>query len=99
MVVSLHADADSRGANGAILNRAQIEQRYRGAVSAGPKQMAHAHPAASIRIRFLQPDVAFVDVDSTSVSGEGPRTPYFLVFTKVQGKWGVAIERSGVPLK
>ena len=36
--------------------------------------MAHAHPPESIRIRFLQPDVAFVDVDSVSVAGQGTRT-------------------------
>ena len=40
-----------------------------------------------------------VGLDSVSVAGQGPRTPFFLVFTKVQGKWGVAVERSGVPLK
>jgi len=100
LVVGLHADADSRRADGVILSgRAEIEQRYRGIISGGPKRMAHAHPPESIRIRFLQPDVAFVDVDSMSVTGQGSRTPFFLVFTKVQGKWGVAVERSGVPLK
>ena len=61
--------------------------------------MAHAHPSETVRIRFLQSDVAFVDVESVSVAGQGPRTPFFLVFTRVEGKWGVAVERSGVPLK
>jgi len=100
LVVGLHADADSRRADGRILSgRAEIEKRYRDVMSGGPKRIAHAHPPETIRIRFLQPDVAFVDVESVSVAGEGPRTPFFLVFTKVQGKWGVAVERSGVPLK
>jgi len=61
--------------------------------------MAHTHPPETIRIRFLRPDVAFVDVASAPVSEPGERTPYFLVFTKVQGKWEVAVERNGVPLK
>ena len=100
LVAGLHADADSRRADGRILSgRAEIEKRYRDIISGGPKRIAHAHPPETIRIRFLQPDVAFVDVESVSVAGEGPRTPFFLVFTKVQGKWGVAVERSGVPLK
>ena len=100
LVVGLHADADSRRADGRILrSRAEIETRYRDVMSGGPKRMAHAHPPETIRIRFLQPDVAFVDVESASVAGQGPRTPFFLVFTKVQGKWGVAVERSGVPMK
>lgn len=100
LVVGLHADADSRRADGRILSgRAEIEKRYRDIISGGPKRIAHAHPPETIRIRFLQADVAFVDVESVSVAGEGQRTPFFLVFTKVQGKWGVAVERSGVPLK
>jgi len=61
--------------------------------------MAHAHPPETIRIRFLRLDMACVDVESVSVAGQSPRTPFFLVFTKVQGKWEVAVERSGVPLK
>jgi len=100
LVAGLHADADSRRADGRILSgRAEIEKRYRDVLSGGPKRIAHAHPPETIRIRFLQADVAFVDVESVSVAGEGPRTPFFLVLTKVQGKWGVAVERSGVPLK
>ena len=100
LVTGLHADADSRRGDGRILSgRAEIEQRYRDVISGGPHRMAHAHPSETVRIRFLQPDVAFVDVESVSVAGQGPRTPFFLVFTRVQGKWGVAVERSGVPLK
>ena len=100
LVAGLHADADSRRADGRILSgRDEIEKRYRDVLSGGPTRMAHAHPPETIRIRFLQPDLAFVDVDSVSVEGQGPRTPFFLVFTRVQGKWGVAVERSGVPLK
>jgi ketosteroid isomerase-like protein len=100
LVAGLHDDADSRRADGRILSgRAEIEKRYRDVMSGGPTRMAHTHPPGTLRIRFLQSDVAFVDVDSASVAGQGPRTPFFLVFTKVQGKWGVAVERSGVPLK
>jgi uncharacterized protein (TIGR02246 family) len=97
LVGGYHADADLRRSDGSIVSgKAAIEKRYRDILSGGIRQMAHVHPPETIRIRFLRPDVAFVDVESVSVSGQ--RTPYFLVFTKVQGKWGVAVERSGVPL-
>lgn len=43
--------------------------------------------------------MAFVDVDSGSVCGAGPRTPYFLVSTRIDGKWGVAVARNGVDYK
>jgi hypothetical protein len=43
----------------------------------------------TIRIRFLRPEVAFVDVESVPASGSGSRTPCFLVFTKLHGKWGL----------
>src|SRR5207248_10779335 len=90
LVAGLHADADSRRGDGRILSgRAEIEKRYRDVMAGGAKRMAHAHPPDTIRIRFLQPDVAFVDVESVSVAGESPRTPFFLVFTKILGKWGV----------
>ncbi len=76
-----------------------------------------AHPSDTIHIRFLRPDVAFVDVDSVPGGGTGQagtvhagaaqagapppvsRTPLFVVFTKEQGKWGVAVQRSGVRLQ
>jgi hypothetical protein len=80
------ADADSRRADGRILSgRVEIEKRYRDVMSGGPARIAHAHPTETLRIRFLQSDVAFVDVDSTSVAGQGPRTLFFLVFTNGGG--------------
>ena len=100
MVSGLHPDADSRGADGRLrTGPAEIEQRYREATADNPLRLAHRHPTDSIRIRFLTSDVAFVDVDSVPTSGAGPRTPIYLVFTKVQGRWGVAIERRGEPLQ
>jgi len=100
MVSGLHPDADSRGPDGRLLTGpAEIGQRYREVTAGNPLRLAHLHPADSIRIRFLTPDVAFVDVDSVPASGAGARTPIYLVFTKVQGRWGVAIERRGVQLK
>ena len=96
MVGTMHPDADTRLNNGRFLvgseENAQFFQRI---VSGGPHRLAHIHPAESIRIRFLQPDVAFVDVDSLSMSGSGPKTPYFLVVTKVENEWGVAVVRNG----
>ena len=75
--------------------------------SHGPTVMAHAHPENTIRIRFLRQDVAFVDVESVSGGGTNSagaaiplrRDPFFLVFTKVDGRWGVAVERMGARLK
>jgi len=100
LVGGYHVDADVRRSDGSIVSgKVAIEKIYRDILSGGPKRMAHIHPPETIRIRFLQPDVAFVDVASEPVSQPGERTPYFLLFTKVQGKWGVAVERSGVPLK
>lgn len=69
--------------------------------------MTHDHPEETIRIRFLRPDVAFVDVESVSGGGTDQagaplpvaRTPLFVVFTKEQGRWGVAAQRSGARLK
>jgi|SRR5439155_4875797 len=103
-----HTGADVRYSDGTVLRgRSELEKSYREALSSDPKGLAHSHPANTIHIRFLRPDVAFVDVES--VSGEGldsagttrslTRTPLFVVFTKEQGKWGVAVQRSGAQLK
>jgi hypothetical protein len=100
MVSTMHADADARLDDGRFLTgRAENAKFFREIVAGGPHRLAHRHPPESIRIRFLTADVAFVDVDSASVSGSGTRTPYFLVFTKVDGKWGTAVVRNGVDYK
>lgn len=75
--------------------------------SGGPTSKAHAHPPETIRIRFLRPDLAFVDVESVLGGGSDEedtaiattRVPFFLVFTKVEGEWGVAVERVGTRLR
>ena len=96
MVATQHDDVDERLADGRLLvGRAQVAEFYRSIAAGGPHRLAHVHPTDGIRIRFLKPDVAFVDVSSASMSGTGSRTPYFLVFTKIGGKWGVAVVRSG----
>ena len=100
MVATQHDDVDERLDDGRILaGKAEVAKFYRSIVAGGPHRLAHVHPTNSIRIRFLKPDVAFVDVDSASMSGKGSRTPYFLVFTKVDGKWGVAVVRSGAEIE
>ena len=100
MVATQHDDVDERLDDGRILaGKAEVAKFYRSIVAGGPHRLAHVHPTNSIRIRFLKPDVAFVDVDSASMSGKGSRTPYFLVFTKVDGKWGVAVVRSGTEIE
>jgi len=107
LVAVYHADADVRYSDGTVLRgREQIEKSYRDALSTEPSGLAHSHPPETIHIRFLRPDVAFVDVESVSVgagqagTAKSPsRTPLFVVFTKEQGKWAVAIQRSGARLK
>jgi uncharacterized protein (TIGR02246 family) len=102
-----HPDADVRYSDGMVLRgREEIEKSYRDALSTEPKGLAHSHPQETIHIRFLRPDVAFVDVESVSAGGgqagttESPsRTPLFVVFTREQGRWGVAVQRSGAQLK
>ncbi len=98
-----HDDADVRYSDGTILHgRAELERRYRQALSNDPQAVNHSHPTETIRIRFLRPDIAFVDVESVSGGGADEpveRTPLFVVFTKELGHWGVAVQRSGVALK
>jgi hypothetical protein len=96
MIATMHRDADTRLDDGTFLVGSEENARfYQGVVSGGPHRLAHVHPTESIRIRFLKPDVAFVDVDSVSMSGSGPRTPFFLLVTKVENEWGVAVVRNG----
>jgi len=103
-----HPDADVRFSDGTVLRgRAEIENSYRESLSSNPREVTHDHPPETVHIRFLRPDVAFVDVESVSGGGTDragirvpvSRTPLFVVFTKEQGRWGVADQRSGVPLK
>lgn len=54
------------------VGRAEVEQRYAQALSNDLHAVSHSHPTDTVRVRFLRPDVAFVDVES--VSGDtGPR--------------------------
>jgi uncharacterized protein (TIGR02246 family) len=108
LIRGYQADADVRYSDGSVFRGlAQIKPRIHEILAGGPTSMAHAHPPATIHIRFLRPDVAFVDVESVFGGGNDAagasipptRVPFFLVFTKVDGRWGVAVERSGVPLK
>ncbi len=107
LVSGYRADSDVRYADGVLLDGQQaIEQHYRRILEYGPTAMAHSHPQESIRIRFLRDDVAFADVVSLSGGGideDGNAAPerrvsFFVVFTKIDNEWGVAIERMGPPL-
>lgn len=96
MVSTMHADAVTRLDDGQFLvGRGANEKFFRDITAGGPHRLAHRHPPESIRLRFLTPDVAFVDVESASASGTGPQTPYFLLLTRINGTWGVAEVRNG----
>jgi len=105
LVSVYHSDADVRYSDGTVLQgRAALEKRYRQVLSSDPHAVSHSHPSGTIHVRFLRPDVAFVDVESVSGddTGQGEaatRTPLFAIFTKEAGHWGVAVQRSGIPLK
>lgn len=66
-------DAEMIGTNGAVTRgRAAIEAYYsRQLASASAKSgRHHTHPSGSIRIRFITPDVALIDLPSRSVGGQ-----------------------------
>ncbi len=107
LVSGYRADSDVRYANGFLLDgRQAIEQSYREILQHGPTTMAHSHPEESIRVRFLRDDVAFADIVSLSGGGttedgvavEPRRVAVFVVFTKIDNEWGVAVERIGAAL-
>ena len=96
MISTMHSDVVTRLDDGRVLAGRSANAKFLQEIAAGgPHHLAHHHPLESINIRFLTSEIAFVDVDSVSVSGSGPRTPYFLLFTKVDGEWGVAEVRNG----
>ncbi|WOJ95548.1 SgcJ/EcaC family oxidoreductase [Congregibacter brevis] len=97
-------DSDVRWTDGVLMEGlSEIESGYREVLSNGAQVMAHRHPTDTIRIRFLSEDVAFADINSLpgvmgeveSPSHHQATTPFFVVFTKIAGEWGVAIERQG----
>ena len=107
LVSGYRADSDVRYADGVLLDGKQaIEQSYREILRHGPTTMAHTHPEESTRIRFIRDDVAFADIISLSGGGTDEhgavstprRVAVFVVFTKVGGEWGVAVERIGAPV-
>lgn len=108
LVGGYREDSDVRWADGVLMEGlTEIHSLYREVLSNGAQTMAHRHPTETIRIRFLSEDVAFVDIDSlpgvmgdvVSPSHDQTTTPFFVVFTKVGGEWGVAIERQGSPVR
>ncbi|MEM1190519.1 MAG: hypothetical protein AAGI72_18450 [Pseudomonadota bacterium] len=108
LIAGYRDNSDLRWMDGALTQGiSAIKQRYSEILSHGDRVMAHRHPKETIRIRFLSEDIAFADIDSVSgVMGEveqpsagQTRTPFFVVFTKIDGEWGVAVERQGSPIR
>lgn len=98
-------DAEMISGNGAITRgRDSIEAYYQKVIGSASAKSArhHTHPPESIRIRFLTPDVALVDLPSRSVGGVDAagqpmapsETTLFTVWRKEAGDWFVALQRS-----
>lgn len=72
MVSTMHVDAVTRLDEGQFLVGRVANAKFLGKIAAGgPHRLAHRHPPESIRIRFLTPDIAFVDVDSSQCQVPG----------------------------
>jgi len=104
-------DADVRTSSGQVLRgRAEIEKAHVEwlAKDAAEGGTIHSHPADTISIRFLRPDVAVADLEARFQGAAGPdgkapppdRTLLFIVVVKDKGRWSVAAQRAlGAPAR
>jgi uncharacterized protein (TIGR02246 family) len=104
-----HADAEWILSNGTRLaGRAAIEDAYRQSIESPVAKSGrhHIHPDQSVRIRFLRPDFALVEVESHSVGGtdaQGAPLPtskslLITLWTKQDGEWTILYQR-GTPVQ
>jgi uncharacterized protein (TIGR02246 family) len=93
-----HEDGDIRSADeGIIKGREAIQARYEKMFSTWAKGTTHSHPGP-VTIRFLRPDVAigdgFYEVQGIRAADGKEQPPekgtWTVVFTKVNGTWGIA---------
>lgn len=104
-----HSDAEWACLDGTrIVGRPAIEAAYRESTESSAAQSGrhHVHPEESVRIRFLRPDVALVEVESHSVRGKDAqgaslatsKSLLVTVWTKQDGQWGIVYQRgAGTP--
>jgi uncharacterized protein (TIGR02246 family) len=97
-------DAELVSPNGNITRgRAAIDEVWKRDVAAGAARGGrhHMHPPESIRIRFVSPDVAIVDVgsrtlggvDSTGAALASSEASLLTVWRKTRGDWRVVYQR------
>lgn len=108
LVGGYREDSDLRWADGVLVEGLPgIRKQYAEVLRNGSQVMAHHHPDETVRIRFLSEDIAFADIDSVpglldpdrEAAAAPATTSIFVVFTKVDGEWGVAIERQGATIR
>lgn len=98
-------DAEMIAANGAITKgRPAIEEFYRRQITGEPAKSGrhHTHPADGIRIRFVSPDVALIDLPSRSIGGRGAdgqplaasEITLITVWRKIDNQWLVVSQRA-----
>ena len=98
-------DAEMISASGTIVRgRTAIEAYYQQQLASSSARSGrhHTHPAEAIRIRFVTPEVALIDLPSRSVGGQDaagqPLAPSELtlitVWRKEAGVWLVASQRA-----
>ena len=99
-----HPDADVRLSGGRELRgREDIVEWHREDLAAYPGSI-HSHPPETIAIRFLQPDLAYADVEARlEVRPEGAAEPtlervmLFIVLAKEDDAWRVVAQRATGP--
>ena len=92
------------GAGAIVRGRDAIEAYYRQQIASASARSGrhHTHPPEAIRIRFVTPDVALIDLPSRSVGGQNaagqPLSPSELtlitVWRKEAGAWLVVSQRA-----
>lgn len=102
-VYSVDAEMIS-GAGAIVRGRYAIEAYYRHQIASASARSGrhHTHPPEAIRIRFVTPDVALIDLPSRSVGGQDaagqPLSPSELtlitVWRKEAGTWLVVSQRA-----
>jgi len=104
-LVDIYApDAEVIAGNGKVSRgRAAIEADYRDTLASASTKSGrhHEHPADSIQIRFLTPDVALIDVASVNTGGTDTagaaiapsRAQLFTIWQRRDGNWTVVYQR------